>query len=799
MWTVYRKLAKLVPALVVLITGIERVDAGCLANQHVSGGACVACPDGTSNVAGDDITGGPTTCDDIYCSEDEFVNEAHACQACAQDSVRAAGDNARLQATQCRCKENFHALQGTCMACSEAHGGLTNLAGDYHLAKTANDAWINTSCSKGKITLAQGARPPVINGDGTLVIDFPFLWDVPGDAGYFSVLLEKATRYGAHVVGCEGDNNAEFATPSLHTFADDPPKIMGVAQRASNSHLEGGTRGILIPTSPAKAWTGPTGEATVQVQMDLTQAGLTDTVADVDSWYVPVLANDPYGDAEVFFCLRAAVALPEHGFGWVDLATGNRAATASPAPPGLDPAGGMHRNQVSYKLFAVHVTVQRRAELEFPKVDIEFNNVEVAPQHKRVAKTGIEAYLCSGGITEADLTEDVNPVTGLAHAGTDGNADTQIQQNEYFHICIRKAAGAEALGYINTLDFVQLGGGRGTMRAIDHSQRDKMGSGAAEWYDQGLVAPDQLATGGYANRVTTVENSWSTRVAAWPGTLPIDDCWPRNPLKLAEKKCCSDAAAHILLDKGQCNPNDVVNVASAPPTQLAYSLIRVRTMLPAQFFESLKAATNADTSNTWNDPPDIEVRGTVGLSHDGDAYRPDRMLSVPFKVRAPTFKVAPRKTTPLPALPIPDSLDVGDKSQHSVVEQFVNPMIQRFMQAGDGVTEGEQEDEELSEKQGAFELILSGSGLRGTGPGRMQPAASGVEEEEMTDTATMAAAVGLAVLGVGVTSVVVAKAVAAVVKAKAVIAAYEAKFAADSISASKATVATSGNVPTQLR
>ena len=93
-----------VPALVVVLAPIffaAKVDAEiCAENQYASGGACVACPAGTTNVAGDKTEAGDTTCDATLCAVNEYVS-SNACVACPAGTTNAAGDDASGPDTVC--------------------------------------------------------------------------------------------------------------------------------------------------------------------------------------------------------------------------------------------------------------------------------------------------------------------------------------------------------------------------------------------------------------------------------------------------------------------------------------------------------------------------------------------------------------------------------------------------------------------------------------------------------------------------------------------------------------------------
>ena len=105
----------------------------CAANYRVnSAGACEACPSGTTNEAGDVAPGTETQCDSAAsCSADERVNSAGACEACPSGATNAAGDVPSAGETQCACAANYRVNSaGACVACPS---GSTNAAGDVAL------------------------------------------------------------------------------------------------------------------------------------------------------------------------------------------------------------------------------------------------------------------------------------------------------------------------------------------------------------------------------------------------------------------------------------------------------------------------------------------------------------------------------------------------------------------------------------------------------------------------------------------------------------------------------------------
>jgi hypothetical protein len=74
--------------------------AGCGADERVLDHACVDCPPGESNEAGDDPSGPDTSCEPILCSADERVLD-HACVDCPPGTTNTAGDDASGPDTSC--------------------------------------------------------------------------------------------------------------------------------------------------------------------------------------------------------------------------------------------------------------------------------------------------------------------------------------------------------------------------------------------------------------------------------------------------------------------------------------------------------------------------------------------------------------------------------------------------------------------------------------------------------------------------------------------------------------------------
>jgi hypothetical protein len=72
----------------------------CAANERVVGNTCVACPAGTTNVAGDDASQGDTMCDATECAANERV-VGNTCVACPAGTTNVAGDNPAGADTNC--------------------------------------------------------------------------------------------------------------------------------------------------------------------------------------------------------------------------------------------------------------------------------------------------------------------------------------------------------------------------------------------------------------------------------------------------------------------------------------------------------------------------------------------------------------------------------------------------------------------------------------------------------------------------------------------------------------------------
>jgi len=81
-------------------TGGPETVGACTYNHRVRRHACVACPAGSTNAAGDDPSGADTTCDATLCAANERV-VGHACLACPKGTTSAAGADASSTDTAC--------------------------------------------------------------------------------------------------------------------------------------------------------------------------------------------------------------------------------------------------------------------------------------------------------------------------------------------------------------------------------------------------------------------------------------------------------------------------------------------------------------------------------------------------------------------------------------------------------------------------------------------------------------------------------------------------------------------------
>ena len=112
------------------LTACVNPNDACRQNERVFQGRCVACPAGTSNIAGDDRTGGNTVCDDVVCATSEYADGTGLCKPCAAGTYNIAGDialnkgtGAKITSSCCPSEEYETAYTPsdgtrTCAACS---------------------------------------------------------------------------------------------------------------------------------------------------------------------------------------------------------------------------------------------------------------------------------------------------------------------------------------------------------------------------------------------------------------------------------------------------------------------------------------------------------------------------------------------------------------------------------------------------------------------------------------------------------------------------------------------------------
>ena len=101
----------------------------CAAEQYVADHECETCPPGTLNGAGDDASSDDTECDPILCDEDEHV-VSNACESCAPGSLNDSGDDASGGDTECDpilCSVDEHVFSHVCEPCEL---GMERAAGD---------------------------------------------------------------------------------------------------------------------------------------------------------------------------------------------------------------------------------------------------------------------------------------------------------------------------------------------------------------------------------------------------------------------------------------------------------------------------------------------------------------------------------------------------------------------------------------------------------------------------------------------------------------------------------------------
>jgi len=90
----------------------------CNENEKVFQGRCVACPAGTSNIAGDNRKGGNTKCDDVVCAKNEYADGTGFCRPCDAGEYNVAGDIALDSSTGTT-------ITSTCCPAGEYETGYT--------------------------------------------------------------------------------------------------------------------------------------------------------------------------------------------------------------------------------------------------------------------------------------------------------------------------------------------------------------------------------------------------------------------------------------------------------------------------------------------------------------------------------------------------------------------------------------------------------------------------------------------------------------------------------------------------
>ena len=101
---------------------------------------CEPCPAGLTNAAGDEVcikdanywqcgyTATTTYCDaERLCAENEYATSSYTCAACPEHSTNPAGDNPGAGATSCKCKRNYRVSSNACVPCGV---GYKRAAGD---------------------------------------------------------------------------------------------------------------------------------------------------------------------------------------------------------------------------------------------------------------------------------------------------------------------------------------------------------------------------------------------------------------------------------------------------------------------------------------------------------------------------------------------------------------------------------------------------------------------------------------------------------------------------------------------
>jgi len=133
----------------------------CAENEHVAGGACIACAAGKSRDAGDDPAGGDTVCAWDPCAENEHV-AGGACAACAAGFSRDAGDFPPNDTT-CNKEPVFKLIDHDDETCEDA---------GYVTLTEAECQKYKSSVSSGTITGAGGSYSVTTHPAGCTIRDY---------------------------------------------------------------------------------------------------------------------------------------------------------------------------------------------------------------------------------------------------------------------------------------------------------------------------------------------------------------------------------------------------------------------------------------------------------------------------------------------------------------------------------------------------------------------------------------------------------------------------------------------------
>ena len=157
----------------------EFVEVYCQKDQYVSKNECLACPEGTTNEAGDaagDIQ--DTVCDPVVCPEDQYV-QGNECRTCPAGTANVAGDKASGQDTTCepvQCQQNQRVQANACVDCLQ---GEQNLPGD--LASGPDTLCDGTACKRNQRVLSKACvscPPGTFNDPGDDATDADTQCDV---------------------------------------------------------------------------------------------------------------------------------------------------------------------------------------------------------------------------------------------------------------------------------------------------------------------------------------------------------------------------------------------------------------------------------------------------------------------------------------------------------------------------------------------------------------------------------------------------------------------------------------------